>query len=370
VIGRALRRLSYDVDPENGLFRTEYADIMGIDGLNFGDGGRVAPPQPPRDVVNVRAVSPERDHLEITYPRVNGYVADLPSDRLDVDFSGMERYVLSPEKVSATVVAMQGIVGQSEKLNLEHYRTTRQSTIAYHVAKHMVFEKLRDANQAPRMHLIPAAKRIVNQWLSEGHLHCIGGTVPAQLLYREIADEVCDLIFGALIDKPGGESVLRAVLDPYNPTGSTSGVNFNTTKATRYQPRPDKSHVNWIITDSDWEDKLAAVIEDHPKVVSYAKNHNLGLDVPYLMEGEARNYRPDFLIRLDTPEPTTLIIEVKGFRGHDAMLKAETMRAKWIPAVNRLGTYGRWGFAELREVHEFDTALDAAINDLLGAVPA
>jgi type III restriction enzyme len=194
--------------------------------------------------------------------------------------------------------------------------------------------------------------------------------VPAQLLYREIADEVCDLIFGALIDKPGGESVLRAVLDPYNPTGSTSGVNFNTTKATRYQPRPDKSHVNWIITDSDWEDKLAAVIEDHPKVVSYAKNHNLGLDVPYLMEGEARNYRPDFLIRLDTPEPTTLIIEVKGFRGHDAMLKAETMRAKWIPAVNRLGTYGRWGFAELREVHEFDTALDAAINDLLGAVPA
>ncbi|TMV15678.1 restriction endonuclease [Arenibacterium halophilum] len=370
VIGRALRRLSYDADPETGLFRTEYADIMGIDGLNFSAQPRIAPPQQPRDVVNVRAVSPDRDHLEITFPRVIGYVADLPSDRLDVDFSGMERYVLTTEKTSAAEVTMQGIVGESEKLTLEYLRTTRQSTIAYHVAKHMVFEKLRDAHQKPRMHLIPAAKRIVNQWLSEGHLHCTGGTVPAQLLYREIADEVCDLIFGALIDKPGGDSVLRAVLDPYNPTGSTLGVNFNTTKATRYQPRSDKSHLNWIITDSDWEDKLAARIEDHPAVLSYAKNHNLGLDVPYLMEGESRVYRPDFLIRLDAPEPTTLIIEVKGYRGPDAMLKAETMRAKWIPAVNRLSTYGKWGFAELRDINDFGPALDEAIEKMLGTVPA
>jgi len=370
VIGRALRRLSYDADPDTGLFRTEYADIMGIDGLNFSAQPRIAPPQPPRDVVNVRAVSPDRDHLEITFPRVRGYVADLPSDRLDVDFSGMERYVLTPEKTSAAEVTMQGIVGESEKLTLDYLRSTRQSTIAYHVAKHMVFEKLRDAHQHPRMHLIPAAKRIVNQWLSEGHLHCTGGTVPAQLLYREIADEVCDLIFGALIDKPGGDSILRAVLDPYNPTGSTLGVNFNTSKATRYRPRPDRSHLNWIITDSDWEDKLAASIEDHPAVLAYAKNHNLGLEVPYLMEGEPHVYRPDFLIQLDAPEPTTLVIEVKGYRGHDAMLKAETMRGKWIPAVNRLGTYGRWGFAELREVHDFGPGLDAAIDALLGKVPA
>ncbi len=369
VIGRALRRLSYDTG-EDGLFRTEYADILGIDGLNFSDGPRVAPPQPPRDVVNVRAVSPERDALEISFPRVQGYTADLPPDRLDADFSGLEPYVLTPEKVSATVVTMQGIVGEAEKLTLDYLKAQRQSTIATHVAKHMIFEKLRDANEAPRMHLFPAAKRIVNQWLTEGHLVCKGDTVPAQLLYRELADEVCDIIFGALIDKPGGEKILRAVLDPYNPTGSTMGVNFNTSKSTRYQPRPDKSHINWIITDSDWEDKLAAQIEDHTRVLSYAKNHNLGLEIPYLVEGEPRTYLPDFLIRLDTPEPTTLVVEVKGYRGHDAMLKADTMRGKWVPAVNRLGSYGRWGFAELRSVHDFGPELDAAISAMLEEEPA
>ena len=364
VVGRALRRLSYQID-ENGLFRTEYADIMGIDGLNFSDQPRVAPPQKPRDVIQVHAVSPARDHLEITFPRVQGYIADLPPDRLEADFSGIEPYVLDPDKVNATRVTMQGIVGESETLTMDYLKTLRNSTIAYHVAKHMVFEKLRDANEAPRLHLIPAAKRIVNQWLNEGHLVCKGGTVPAQLLYRELADEVCELISGTLIDKPGGDSLMRAVLDPYNPVGSTLGVNFNTTKATRYAPRPDKSHLNWIITDSDWEDKLAARIEEHPKVLSYAKNHNLGFEVPYLLEAEPKTYLPDFLIRLDTPEPTTLVIEVKGFRGHDAMIKADTIANKWVPAINRNGKFGRWGFAELRSAHDFGPDLDAVIDKLL-----
>jgi type III restriction enzyme len=364
VIGRALRRLSYEID-ENGLFRTEYADIMGIDGLNFSDQPRISPPQPPRDVINVRAVSPDRDHLEITFPRVQGYVADLPRDRLDADFSGMEPYVLTPEIVSATVVTMQGIVGETETLNLDYLKTTRQSTIAYHVAKHMVFEKLRDAHEQPRIHLIPAAKRIINQWMSEGHLVCEGGTVPAQLLYREIADEVCDLIFGALIDKPGGESILRPVLDPFNPVGSTLNVNFNTSKTSRFQPNPAKSHVNWIITDSEWEDQMAALIEDHPQIISYTKNHNLGFEVPYLMEGQPHMYRHDFLICIDAQELVTLVVEVKGYRGHDAMLKAETIKNKWIPAINRLGSYGYWGFAEMRAVNDFGPELDAAINETL-----
>jgi type III restriction enzyme len=157
-------------------------------------------------------------------------------------------------------------------------------------------------------------------------------------------------------------------------------VSFTTSKP-RYWPDPRKSHVNWIVTDSEWEDRLAQLIEDHPCTVAYAKNHNLGLEVPYLMEGEPRTYLPDFLIRLaprgpDLADPTpsaapetavTLVIEVKGFRGHDAMLKAETMRNRWIPAVNRLGTYGRWHFAELRDIHDFRAELDRAIAEALKA---
>ena len=110
------------------------------------------------------------------------------------------------------------------------------------------------------------------------------------------------------------------------------------------------------------------MLDEHPRVFAYAKNHNLHFEVPYMKEGEAHRYLPDFLVRLKVPEgepPVTLVLEVKGFRGHDAMLKAETMRNKWIPAVNRLGAYGRWGFAELRSVHDFGPELDAAIDKLM-----
>ncbi|MCV0407223.1 MAG: DEAD/DEAH box helicase family protein [Rhizobiaceae bacterium] len=370
VIGRALRRMSYQIDPDTGLYRTEYADIMGIDGLNFSDQARPAPPQKPREVIQVHAVSPERDDLEIVFPRVEGFRTDFPKERIDVDLSRMEPYVLTPDKVGATEVQMSGIIGERHRIGLDHLDDTRLSTIAFDIASYWVSEKLRDPNGAPKTHLFPHAKRIVLQFVNSDRLVCKGGTRPAQLRYRQLADEVCDLLMGVLIDHPGGKPIIRAVLDPYAPDGSTANVSFNTSSASRHWPDPTRSHVNWIITDQDWENKLAEMLDDHPEVEAYAKNHNLHFEVPYTKEGEPHRYRPDFLVRLkvvDGEEPLTLVLEVKGFRGHDAMLKAETMRNKWIPAVNRLGAYGRWGFAELRSVHDFRMELDDAIARLLKA---
>jgi type III restriction enzyme len=61
----------------------------------------------------------------------------------------------------------------------------------------------------------------------------------------------------------------------------------------------------------------------------------------------------------------TLMLEVKGYRDHDAMLKAEAAKNRWIPAINSHGGYGHWHFAELREIHDFGPALDAAITEAL-----
>ncbi|WP_127600243.1 BPTD_3080 family restriction endonuclease [Nitratireductor alexandrii] len=374
VIGRALRRMSYDVDPDTGLYRIEYADIMGIDGLNFADQPRPAPPQPPREVVHVQAISPDRDHLEIVFPRVEGYRTDFPKERIDVDLTRLEPYVLTPEKVGATVVKMSGIIGERHELGLAHLEDKRLSSIAFDVANYWISEKLRDPNGAPKTHLFPHAKRIVLQWLRSDRLVCQGDTKPAQLRYRQLADEVCDLLMGALLDQPDVEPVVRATLDPFSPEGSTASVSFYTSSPSRHWPRPDRSHVNWIVTDQDWEIKLAQMLDEHPRVLAYAKNHNLHFEVPYSREGEVHRYLPDFLVRLradDGGPPVTLVLEVKGYRGHDAMLKAQAMQNKWLPAVNRLGSFGRWGFAELRSVYDFRPDLDAAIDAMLNvAEPA
>src|ERR1700676_4104673 len=71
VIGRALRRQSYELNeegPDKGLFNVEYADIFGIP-FDFTAKPVVAPPQPPRETIQIRAIRPERDALEIRFPR-------------------------------------------------------------------------------------------------------------------------------------------------------------------------------------------------------------------------------------------------------------------------------------------------------------
>jgi type III restriction enzyme len=71
VIGRALRRQSYDLNAED-KFNVEYADVLGIP-FDFTAKPVVAPPQPPRETIQVKAIRPDRDHLEIRFPRVSGY---------------------------------------------------------------------------------------------------------------------------------------------------------------------------------------------------------------------------------------------------------------------------------------------------------
>jgi hypothetical protein len=85
VIGRGLRRQSHDLNEEN-LFNVEYADVLGIP-FDFTAKPVVAPPQPPRETIRVHAVRPERDALEIRFPRVEGYRVELAGERLSATFN-------------------------------------------------------------------------------------------------------------------------------------------------------------------------------------------------------------------------------------------------------------------------------------------
>jgi type III restriction enzyme len=124
--------------------------------------------------------------------------------------------------------------------------------------------------------------------------------------------------------------------------------------------------VNWVICDSDWEAELCRVVEAHPKVRAYVKNQNLGLEVPYLLGSTRHKYLPDFVVQIDDgqPDPLSLIVEIKGFRGEDAKEKANTMRAYWVPGVNNLGKFGRWAFAEFTEVYEIEKAFGWLVDEL------
>ena len=167
VIGRALRRQSYDLNedgPNAGLFNVEYADVLGIP-FDFTAKPVVAPPQPPRETVVVRAVRPDRDALEIRFPRVEGYRVELPEERLTAEFNDESVLVLTPDLVGPTITHVQGIIGEGVDLNLQHLGDTRASSLLYHLTQRLLYTKWRDAGQEPKLHLFGQLKRITKQWL-------------------------------------------------------------------------------------------------------------------------------------------------------------------------------------------------------------
>lgn len=363
VIGRALRRQSYDLN-EDDLFNVEYADVLGIP-FDFTAKPVVAPPQPPRETVQVKAVRPERDHLEIRFPRVEGYRVELPEERLTAEFSDDSVLELTPDLVGPSVTKNAGIIGEDVDLSLEHLDDMRRSTLLMHLTKRLLYTKWRDPEEEPKLHLFGQLKRITKQWL-DNCLVCTGGTYPAQLMYQELGDMACERITAGITRSLVGEKPIKAVLDPYNPTGSTAHVNFTTSRTDRWQTDSRRCHVNWVILDSGWEAEFCRAAESHPRVFSYVKNHNLGLEVPYRYGSESRKYIPDFVVLVDDgrgeEDPLHLVVEIKGYRREDAKEKKATMENYWIPGVNNHGGYGRWAFAEFTEVYQIESDFEARIE--------
>ncbi|MEX2154427.1 MAG: DEAD/DEAH box helicase family protein [Gemmatimonadaceae bacterium] len=375
VIGRALRRQSYELN-DDGLFNVEYADILGIP-FDFTAKPVVAPPQPPRQTVQVRAVSPERDELEIRFPRVEGYRVELPEERLEAAFTPDSVFELTPEVVGPSITHNAGIIGEGVDLNLVHTGDLRMSTLLFHLTKRLLETKWRDPGEEPKLHLFGQLKRIAKEWLG-GYLVCKGGTYPAQLMYPELADVACERITAAITRHFMGDRPVKALLDPFNPTASSRHVNFTTSKTDRWQTASDRCHVNWVVLDSGWEGEFCRVAEAHPRVRAYVKNHGLGFEVPYRLRAEKRHYLPDFIVLVEDghgeDDLLRLVVEIKGYRGEDAKEKKATMETYWVPGVNHLGIYGRWAFVEFTDVYamqiDFEREVAAQFNRVIEDVTA
>jgi type III restriction enzyme len=364
VVGRGLRRQSYELNDE-GLFDVEYADIMGIP-FDFARSPQKVEPRPPKPITRVHAIA-ERSDLEIRFPRVSGYRRELPSERLEAQFDEDSRLVITPEDIGPTSVTMEGIVGAGVTITPEVLAQLRPSEISFNLAKHLLYTHFRDEDGFPKQHLFPQIQRIARRWIDEGYLVTRGVPIGA-ILYQEQLARAAAKIDIACTRGGGGHVV--AVLDPYNPSGSTRHVNFITSKECwKTGAQPPKSHISHVVKDSSWEVALAQALEGHDRVIAYAKNQALGFEIPYLDGGAMRRYLPDFLVRLYTGgEPLNLVLEMKGQRDESDKAKAQTARELWAPGVNALGGFGRWAFAEFNDPYTTEDELQELVAKLIDGV--
>ena len=67
--------------------------------------------------------------------------------------------------------------------------------------------------------------------------------IPAERVIT--ADEACNRITAAITAAFASERPIKAVLDAYNPAGSTSHVRFNTSRAHRWETSAERSCAAW-----------------------------------------------------------------------------------------------------------------------------
>jgi len=361
VVGRALRRMSYAADA-SGRFAPEYAEVYGVPFSFIPCSGATNDPKPGPIPTRVRSLDARAD-CEITFPRVVGYRYDLAGEQLPEPVFDLDAKMTLSTAELPTKVQLDPIVGLSSTHDLDELKNRRVNEVAFLLAKRTLEKYFRDDTGQDKPWLFPQMLGIVKRWLTE----CVtlkDNTFVQLLMLIEFSHDAADRIYKAIVKGTTADAEqprLIPMLRPYDAEGSTNRVDFDTTRPV-YATLAAKCHISHVVADTDsWEQKLAHTLEEMPEVVHYVKNHNLGFTIPYLLNGDEKQYTPDFIAHIDDgcgpDDLLNLIVEVTGEHKKDKAAKVATARTLWMPAVNNHGGFGRWDFVEIDDPWNAKTLL-------------
>jgi len=348
VVGRALRRMSYAVN-DHCRFDPEYAEVYGVPFSFIPCSGSNPNPKPGPMPTRVRAIE-ERIACEIAFPRLLGYRYDVAGERLKATFTEDTKLTLTTADVPTRTLNAP-IVGETSVHTLDDLKRRRPNEVAFLLAKLTLEKYFRDDDGYDKPWLFPQILGIARQWLDEC-LTLKDNTFLQLLLLIQFAHDATDRIYHAIVQSTDSALTIKPILRPYDTLGSTRFVDFDTTRPV-YTTLADKCHVSHTVMDSNWEAKMEETLEAMDEVIRYVKNHNLGFTIPYTINGEERQYIPDFIACINdgrgNGDLLNLIIEVTGERKKDKSAKVLTTRTLWVPAINNHGGFGRWAFLEIAD---------------------
>lgn len=363
VVGRALRRTSYTVDPATGHFAEEAAQIFGVpfELIPFkAKPGATAQPTP--KIHHVYAEVEKADY-ELELPVVEGY-QDPGIVSVKANWDRIGQLVLDSREVPDDVL-MKGLAaydgtlalhgpGAGVRVNLEAWRRgMRVQQIAFLLARVLTKKWIEERGDGIPVHrLFPQMLEVANRFLEE-RVEPVGSRTRQDVGINPYFGQAVAMLMNAMevVDR-GGESQERPVV-PSGAAGlrSTRTVDYYTGK-TLHEAK--KCHLNAAVFDSDWERQAAELLDAHDSVRAWVKNDRLALAVPYRKDGVPRKYLPDFLVELT--DGLKLLIEIKGQPGDANLKKAAAER--WCRAVNNDGRFGRWGYELCYGAHELQAVLD------------
>jgi type III restriction enzyme len=344
VVGRGLRRTSYEVNQETGLFEPEYVNIFGVP-FTFlpHEGGEDGPPPPPTPKTAVEP-DPAKVQFEIRWPNIVR-IDRVFQPRLTLDWSKVRRLELDAaetRKVAELAPVLEGKpdVTKINRIELERLaREFRTQRIVFETARD-VFDQMKHTWQGSREVLLAQLVRIVEQFMRSDRI-----SISPPLFYQdELRRRLIITLNMSRVVQHVWEAVrqenterLTAVFDRDHPIRSTGEMR------TWYTGKPcgrtRRSHINVCVYDSTWEASDAFLLDDGDAVAAWVKNDHLGFEVLYVYRGVVRKYRPDFLVRLANGD--MLVLETKGQDTEQDRVKRRYLD-EWTQAVNAHGGFGHW----------------------------
>ena len=347
VVGRGLRRTSYDVDPETGFYRAEFVNIFGVP-FTFlpHEAGDHTPPPPTKPRTRIEPL-PEKKGFEIAWPNVVR-IDQVYGTRLALDLAQVAPLHLAAHETIQLAELAPTVDGKADpsridQITLEELgRRNRIQTIAFKAAAE-VFDQVKPGWPGSRELLLGQLVRIVERFLASDRIAIEPSVFARDPLRRRVLltlnmSRIVQHLFDAI--RLENTTERKLVLDREHPVRSTGDM------LAWYTSKPcapgARSHISFCVFDSTWEASEAFALDHHPQVAAWAKNDHLGFEVHYLFEGGVHKYRPDFLIRL--ANGVRLVLEVKGQDTPRDHTKREFL-AEWVAAVNEDASFGRWAAA-------------------------
>ena len=359
VVGRGLRRTTYDVNSETGLFEPEYVNIFGVP-FTFlpHEGGDGSPPPPPKPKTAIEPVS-GREKFRISWPNV-GRVEHTFRPQLSVDWERLGPLNLDATKIAklaelAPIVEGKSDVTKIKSINLESYaKGQRMQSLIFQAARD-VYDQVRPNWKAGKVTLLAQLVHLVEKFINRSDSIRI---IPHSL------DSLSD-ISRKIIITLGMTSVVRHIMEAVRFQNTTKldivwdqdhPIRSTGDMITWYTSKPcestKRSHINYCVFDSTWEALDSKILDTSPAVDAWVKNDHLGFEIFYTYRGGIRKYRPDFLVRLKSGN--MLILETKGEETEQSRTKHKFLQ-EWIRAVNFHGGFGHWSCDVSRypgELHE------------------
>ncbi len=362
VAGRALRRMNYylqgydkdgfPTDDKRKIviekFPPEYAHIIGVPFKMF-KGGAAEPPPQPIDLKHIMALPERQQELEITFPNVTGYRIENFSFPIKYDFSGLENYEIHGNLTPITTKMASAFSRDEIEIQIQSVLEKRDAELIFWLTKELINIHFSNDEGAGQFNKFNQLKKAVAEWYETKVLLLnINDQRYKRLLWFEEPKKIVDHIIRGINTDQNTKEFIRPIFNYYNKFNSTKYVSGNTIKEI-YPTK--KSHINYVVQDSDWEAIAAKTMEELPQVKSYVKNQFLGLTVPYVKDGKDKNYFPDFVAQCISNDGTikNLMIEISGMSKEKAE-KKWFVENRWLPAVNALKEkyeYPEWHFIEI-----------------------